>query len=214
MPRAIGGDNYCSEFELISDGFCEGADRELTATAQCGERGTFAAHSLTACLVIEFGADAAGFIVFASFNGERALSGSRTELLRRQNFGNFAFETKAAQAGYRQQNGIVAAFFQLAETRIDVAAHGLDDEIRPEDFELSGAAPGTGTDNRAGAQILKAAADHGVARVFPFGDGGDRESRRSFRGQVFQAVHREIDMAGEQRFFDFFREEALAARLN
>jgi hypothetical protein len=79
---------------------------------------------------------------------------------------------------------------------------------------VSGTAPGAGADKRAAAQIVEAASKQGVARVFPFGNGGDCESRRSFRGQVFQAVDREIDMAGQQRFFDFFREEALAARLN
>ncbi len=79
---------------------------------------------------------------------------------------------------------------------------------------MSGTAAGAGTHNRAVSQILKPAADKGIARILPFRDRGDRESRRSVGGQIFQAVDREVDMAGQQRFFDFFREEALAACLN
>jgi hypothetical protein len=83
---------------LVSGDLGEGTDGELTTAAQFGQCSPFADDALAACLVLEFGADAAGFIVFASFNGERALSGSGTELLRRQNLGNLVFETEAPQA--------------------------------------------------------------------------------------------------------------------
>lgn len=107
------------------------------------------------------------------------------------------FEIQAAQAGHRQQNGIVVAFFQLAETRIDVTADGLDDEIGPQNFKLSGTASGTRADNRTLSQIIEAAAEKGIARIFALWDGGDRKSQRSFGGQVFEAVDGEIDVTGE-----------------
>ena len=62
-------------------------------------------------------------------------------------------------------------------------------------------------------QIGERAADHGVARIFALGNGGQHEAFGQFGRQILQAVHREIGAPVEQRFFDLLGEEALGADL-
>ena len=50
-----------------------------------------------------------------------------------------------------------------------------------------------------------------VARIFAFGNRGDDEPGRSLGRKIFQAVHGKIDIARQQRIFDFFGEQAFAA---
>ena len=57
----------------------------------------------------------------------------------------------------------------------------------------------------------KRGADDGIARVFPRRHGGEHEARGQLRGEVLEAVHRDIGAAVEQRLFDLLREDALAA---
>ncbi len=83
VPRTVGGDNHGPEFQLVSGEFGEGTDRQLAAAAQSGEGGALASDALAAGLVVKCSADAASVIVFAGLNGERALSGGRTELFGR-----------------------------------------------------------------------------------------------------------------------------------
>ena len=56
-------------------------------------------------------------------------------------------------------------------------------------------------------------ADHGVARIFALGNGGQHQALGQFGGQVLQAVHGQIGAAIEQRLFDFLGEESLGADL-
>ncbi len=90
---------------------------------------------------------------------------------------------------------------------------GMNVEIGADGFELSLAAQAGGADTRALGQILKAgivARAEGVAWVFPFCDGGDFESRWKFGGQVFQRMYGEIDAAGGESVFNFFRENSFS----
>ena len=50
-----------------------------------------------------------------------------------------------------------------------------------------------------------------VAWIFAGGDGGNFEIGGQFGGQIFQAVHGEVDTVFDQGFFDFLGEHALGA---
>src|SRR5262249_39402882 len=67
----------------------------------------------------------------------------------------------------------------------------------------------------AGREFLKACAvgDKRVARVLAFGNGGNVDPSWKLEWHVFQTVDGKIDSSIEQRFIDFFREEALATDL-
>ena len=92
-------------------------------------------------------------------------------------------------------------------------ANGFDDEIRPQRTDLGDRAASEPVPTRPpGGRSSSLRADHGVARVFALGSGGDLQAIRQFGRHVFQAVDCEIDAAFEQRFFDLFREQALGCR--
>ncbi len=120
---------------------------------------------------------------------------------------------QAPQAGGSQQDRVVLAFVELAQARVDIAAHGLHLEIWPELAQLRGAAERTGADLNAQRQIGQLPAHHGIARIFTLGNGRQHEAFGQFGGQVFQTVHGQVGAAVEQRFFDLFGEEALGADL-
>ena len=121
---------------------------------------------------------------------------------------------QALQSGRGEDDGVVFSLLEFAQAGVDVAAQRMNVEIGADGLELRLAAQAGGADARALGQFLKArivARAEGVARVLPFGDGGDFESRGKFGGQVFQRMHGEIDASGGEGFFDFFGEHALGA---
>ena len=89
-------------------------------------------------------------------------------------------------------------------------------EIGPQRLQLRLPPQAAGAHARSLRQIFNAgvlAASRKHPRILALGDGGDLKSRRKFGGQIFQAVHREIDAAFGQRFFNFLGEHALGADL-
>ena len=131
----------------------------------------------------------------------------------RQDFGDAVAPAQALEAGGGQQNRVVLAFVELAQARVEIAAHGFHLEIWPELAQLRGAAKRTGADLGAYRQIGQLAAHYGVARIFALRDRGQHEAFGQFGGQVFQTVHGEVGAAIEQRLLDLFGEEALGADL-
>ena len=68
-----------------------------------------------------------------------------------------------------------------------------------------------GADDRAHLQISQLTADDRIVWIGALRYGGNGETAGEFGGKVFHAVDREIDAPVEQRFFDFFGEDPLAA---
>ena len=57
------------------------------------------------------------------------------------------------------------------------------------------------------------AVDKHLTGIFAFGDGAEGEAGRQFRGQILQAVHREVGLLLDQCHFEFLGEQALGQRL-
>ncbi len=103
----------------------------------------------------------------------------------------------------------------LAQAGVDVAAHGLDDEVRAQREQL-GAAPHRGRpDPRPRRHVPERPrrTAPGVARVGPRQAGGQRQLRMVVAGQVLGGVHRDVDPPLQQRLLDLPHEHAAAAEL-
>src|SRR5581483_6459654 len=113
-----------------------------------------------------------------------------------------------------ENDGLIFAFLELADPRVDVAAQRMDVEIRAECFELRLPAKAAGANLRAfwkGVDTVVVDREKHVVRIYTLGDGDQLEAWRQFGRQVLQTVHREIDSAFGQRFFDLLGEHALSA---
>ena len=84
-------------------------------------------------------------------------------------------------------------------------------DVRPQPFDLFGAADAAGADGRLHRKRRQTAGlphDQHVADRSALQDGGEQVAILQHRRQVFQAVHRDVDFSGGQRFFDFLDENA------
>ena len=144
---------------------------------------------------------------------QRSLADGGAHHIRRQDFRDAAAPAEALQAGGGQQDGVVLACIELAQARIQIAAHRFHGEVRTELAQLRGAAQRAGSDPGAGGQIGQRAAHHGVARVLALGHGGQHQARGQLGGQILQAVHGEIGAAVEQGFLNLLGEQALGPDL-
>ena len=105
---------------------------------------------------------------------------------------------------------------ELAQPGLHVAAPLEDLEVGAQPLQLPGAADGGGADARAVRQSVEAAGllrDEHVGGGRALEHGGELEAGGHVARQVLQAVHGHVDLAGEQRVFEFLGEEAFAARL-
>ena len=123
---------------------------------------------------------------------------------------------QAIQSGGGQDDSIVVAGLKFPQARVHVSAQGMNVEIGPQRLQLRLPPQAAGADPGPLGQFFNAVvfarAEH-IARIFASCDGGDLKTRRNFRGQVFQTVHREIDALLGQRFLNFLGEHALGADL-
>ena len=153
-----------------------------------------------------------GGVAFADFDAERALScGGTHDFGGNDLFDQFRL-AQALQSGRGEDDGVVFSLLEFAQARVDIAAQRMNVEIGADGLELRLAPQAGCADARALRQFLKArivARAERVARILPFRDGGDFESRRKFGGQVFQRMHGEIDASGGEGFFNFFGENSL-----
>src|SRR5262249_14554099 len=89
-------------------------------------------------------------------------------------------------------------------------------EVRPRAQELHFAPQRRGADatfRRQLEQLLPASRNEHVARIFAAWNTADDEARRELGRHVFHGMNGEVRAAVEQRFFDLFDEQALAANL-
>ena len=145
---------------------------------------------------------------------QRALAHRGAHHVGREDLGDAVFPTQPLQARGGQHDGVVLAFVELAQAGIQVAAHGFDLQIGPQFAQLRRAPQRTGAHfraRRAGRQGgVPTRASRGSSRS---GMAARYQAGGQLRGQVLQAVHRQVDAALEQRFFNFLGEQALGADL-
>src|SRR5205085_8325845 len=100
---------------------------------------------------------------------------------------------------------------ELSEGRVEVAAHRLNAEVRPQLPQLRGSAQRAGADLGAMREVGQALADDSVTMILTLRDGGEDEAGWEFGRKILQAVNGEIGASVEQRFFDFLGEEPFRA---
>ena len=151
-------------------------------------------------------------LVFERLDRQRALPHRRAHDVGAEDFADDVAPAEPPQTRGRQHDGVVLALLHFVDARIDIAADRLHIQI------AAGAACSCAMrrselvpTDRAEFQIAQLAADDGVARIGALRNGGDGQAFRQFGGQIFHAVNGEIDAPVEQRFFDFLREQTLAA---
>ena len=111
-------------------------------------------------------------------------------------------QAQPLEAGGRQHDGVVLAFVELAQARVEVAAQRLDAQVGPQRAQQHHAAQAGGADHRALRQVVQA----GVARARPGHRAGLRApSRRPARSlrqvhrHVLERMHGEVGAAFLQR---------------
>src|ERR1700730_385590 len=123
---------------------------------------------------------------------------------------------EAIEAGFREHDRIVFAALDLAQAGVDIAAKIADVEIRADVPQLGLAAKTAGANPGTLPQVRKrgtVAGDKAVSHILTAADCGKREVGRHLRGNVLNAVDGDVDGLFEQRVFQFFDEDPLAADL-
>src|SRR5437016_5567399 len=98
-------------------------------------------------------------------------------------------ESQPMESRCCEYDGIVLAFFQFAETRIDIPADSLNIEIRPQNPQLSCPAAGTSTDHGTVRYLTEWISYDRVARIFALRYRSEGEALPHLSGQVLQAVN-------------------------
>lgn len=149
----------------------------------------------------------------AGFKGECALSGSRDHFIECESLVDGLCAVEPVKTGAGEHEGVTLAFFQLAQTGINVAAQCDELEVRPEAEELCATAGAGGANACVFRQCVQGPewlTDEGVTGVCAGWDGGEGEAGIEHSGQVFEGVDGEIDAAVCQRLFNFLDEDAFA----
>ena len=123
---------------------------------------------------------------------------------------------QALEAGRGQHDGVVLTFVELAQPRVQVAAQGLNAQVRPQGLEQHQPAQARSADHRAlrqGRQAGVGVGDKRVTRVFALHHAGQRKAGRQIHGHVFERMHGDVGTAVGQRGFEFFDKQTLAANL-
>jgi len=157
-----------------------------------------------------------GGVAFADFDGQGSLAGGGAHDFGGDDLLDELRLAEAIQPGRSKDDGVVLSLFELAQARVNISAQGMNVEVGAHGLQLRLPAKTGCADARALRQFLKARVvprAERVARVLPFRDRGDFESRWKFGGQVFQRMHRQIDASGSKSFFDLLREHALCTDL-
>ena len=115
-----------------------------------------------------------------------------------------------------QNNRVVLAFVELAQTGVEVAAQGLNLQVRPQGLQQHLAAQAGGAHHRTLRQRFQAGVarrNEGVMGVFSFHHAGQCEAFRKLHRHVFERVHGDVGAAFFQRHFQLFHEQPLAPHL-
>ena len=121
------------------------------------------------------------------------------------------FEVETVEAAGREDDRIQPALAAFAQTRFDVAAHGLDRERRFECEQL-GLPPDRRRPHPHARTQLAGAAER-VARILSLQIRADRKAFGIRGGHVLRGVHGNVDAAVEQRLLQLLDEDATRSDL-
>ena len=124
-----------------------------------------------------------------------------------------ATQTQALEAGGGEQDGVVLAFLKLAQASVDVAAQGVDIQVRIDRAQLRLAAQTGSADAGAGRKIAQTrvlARNESVPRVLPLRDGDQLETGGQVHGHILDRVHGEVGAAFRHGRFQLLHEQTLA----
>ena len=130
-------------------------------------------------------------------------------------------QAQALEAGGGEHDGVVLAFVELAQARVEVAAQGFDAHVGAADggqrlAQQHDAAQAGGAHHRAWGQIGQARRVRrhpGVARVLALHHAGEREALGQLHRDVLERVHGDVGAAIGERVLELFHEQALATHL-
>src|SRR6266852_1564849 len=193
----------------------EGSNGDLAAAAQFLEQRTFAGGGGAGGAIIQKRQERPRCrVAVANFDCQGALSSGGGHHFHGDDLPNQLRLAQTVQARGRQNDGIVVAGFEFVQARIHIAAERVNLKIWTKHLQLGLTAQAAGTNSGPQRQRFDAGELHGtknVAWIFAGGNSGNFEIRRQFRGQVFQAVHGEVNPVFDQGLFDFLGEHALGA---
>src|SRR6185437_4436737 len=147
--RAIGRKDSARQEHLCIFERGEGADGDLAAPPEFAEHRALRCYGQPCPRIVERGAGFECGAVLERFDGERALADRGAHDVRTESFADDVAPAETPQSRGRQHDGIVLAFFYFADARVDVAANGLNIEIRPHAPQLRDAPQRAGSDLRA-----------------------------------------------------------------
>ena len=107
-------------------------------------------------------------------------------------------QAQALEAGGRQHDGVVLAFIELAQARVEVAAQWLDFQVRAQRVQQHLAAQARRADHGALRQLAQAGIawrNKGVARVFALHHAGQGKAVGQHHGHVLERVHGDVRAA-------------------
>ncbi len=112
------------------------------------------------------------------FNAQRALSGGRQRVFRRQHRTDAPAQAQALQTGRRKDDGIELTLIELAQARVKVTAQGRNGEVGKARMQLRLAAQAGRAHHRARRQIIQArilVGNKRILRRFARADGDQRK---------------------------------------
>jgi hypothetical protein len=153
-------------------------------------------------------------VVLASLYRNGALTHSRQDERFIQVLGYSISAAEPAKARRGQNYCVILALIELSQSRIHIAANGLDYEIRTRGQDLGVAPKAAGADAGAAWQLLEGT-DPGsrhqrIADILALADCAYVQARRKVGRQVFETVDRQVDSMVKDGIFKFFGEQALA----
>jgi hypothetical protein len=208
---AIRRDDYRLQRKTAAGYGGVGADGDLAAPSQGGQESSFGGDGRLGGRVVQLptGQEARG----TGLNRQRTLTYGGTDDIGFQDLSDAGIPTQAFQTGGRQHDGVILAFIELAQARVQIAAHRLDPEVGPHPAQLRRAPQRAGAQPGARRQVRQPPAYQGIARIFPRRNRGQHQARRQLRRQILQTVYGQVGAAVQQGFLDFLGEQAFCAYL-
>ena len=145
----VGGEDHAAEDETAASELRKAGNRRAAGALELGEEGALGGDGKRGRLMINGGEQLGhGQVVDAGLDADGALRHGRQHLVGRHRRGDAVGEAEPLQAGTGQQRRVGGAVLELAQPRLDVAAHGHNGEIGPQVLDLRLAPQRGGADHR------------------------------------------------------------------
>ncbi len=152
----------------------------------------------------------------ADLQAQRALPGRRNHLVDRKARANAVAQAQAHQAGRGQHDRVVAAFVELAQAGVEVAAQRRHAQVGTQRQQLRHPAQAGGAHQRALRQFgdrRPLRRNEGIARILAIQHRHQLEAGGQLHRHVLERVHGQVRGARFQRGLELLDEQPLAADL-